>query len=80
MVGANYVRGQQMDWAPTITSKDKKEVIAYLERAYAGLEKAIKESALDVEGGEWCACNVGSCDASQGAGCAAFEGAGAGCS
>jgi uncharacterized damage-inducible protein DinB len=47
--GANYVRGQQMDWAPTVTSKDKKEVIAYLERAYAGLEKAIKENALDAE-------------------------------
>ena len=46
---ANYVRGQQMDWAPGAVSKDKKEVLNYIEKAYAGLEKAIKDRALNEE-------------------------------
>ena len=47
--GANYVRGEQMDWAPGAVSKDKQEVMNYLEKAYAGLEQAIKDRALNEE-------------------------------
>ncbi|QEC41500.1 DinB family protein [Pseudobacter ginsenosidimutans] len=47
--GSNYVRGEQMDWAPGTVSKDKKEVMNYLEKAYAGLENAIKDRALNEE-------------------------------
>ncbi|MBO9633498.1 MAG: DinB family protein [Chitinophagaceae bacterium] len=46
---ANYVRKQETEWVPTPTGKDKKEVVKYLEKAYAGLEKSIKDLPLDEE-------------------------------
>jgi len=47
---SNYVRGVELDWKPTATSKDKKEVISYLESSFNSLEYAIKDLAMD-EGG-----------------------------
>lgn len=47
--GANYIRNEKMEWEPTETSKNKKEVISYLEKSYDGLEKTIKDGALDEE-------------------------------
>lgn len=44
---SNYVRGNQIEWEPGAVGKDPKEVVKYLEKAYAGLEKAIKELRLD---------------------------------
>lgn len=45
--GANYVRRKETAWEPTAMSKDKKTVFAYLESAYDGLEKSIKELPMD---------------------------------
>lgn len=45
--GANYVHGKETAWEPTAMSKDKKAVFAYLESAYDGLEKSIRELPMD---------------------------------
>lgn len=38
---ANYVRGSKTEWAPPAAGTTKKEVNAYLEKAYDGLAKTI---------------------------------------
>lgn len=46
---ANYIRSEKMEWEPTEVSKNKKEVISYLEKAFAGLASSVKAGALDEE-------------------------------
>jgi len=43
----NYVKGIQTAWAPPAMKEDKKEVAAYLERAYASLEKTVSNTELN---------------------------------
>ena len=38
---ANYIRGEKTDWAPPAAKSTKAEVIAYLQKAYKGLEKTL---------------------------------------
>jgi uncharacterized damage-inducible protein DinB len=41
---ANYVKGEKTDWAPPAAKATKAEVIAYLQKAYKGLEKTLSGS------------------------------------
>jgi uncharacterized damage-inducible protein DinB len=43
---ANYIKGQPVEWAPPAVSGGKKEVSAYLEQAYKGLEKTLGKGKL----------------------------------
>ena len=38
---ANYVKAEKTDWAPPAAKATKAEVIAYLQKAYKGLEKTL---------------------------------------
>lgn len=46
---ANYIKDDKTDWAPPATKKNKKDVIAYLNEAYDGLEQTINEGKLSAE-------------------------------
>jgi uncharacterized damage-inducible protein DinB len=43
---ANYIKGQQTEWAPPAAVINKKEVTAYLEKAYNGLKKTLSNGKL----------------------------------
>ena len=43
---ANYVLGLETDWAPGVTSKNKEEVIAYLQKAFDSLQVVIKTQPM----------------------------------
>src|SRR5688572_17660978 len=38
---ANYIKGTKTDWAPPAAKGTKAEVLAYLQKAYKGLEKTL---------------------------------------
>lgn len=40
----NYIKGNKTDWAPTPTPKTRKEVITYLNSAYAALQNTISKA------------------------------------
>ncbi len=42
----NYVKGNKIDWAPTPTKKNRKEVVSYLNHAYDSLKETIGKTKL----------------------------------
>jgi uncharacterized damage-inducible protein DinB len=45
----NYVKGKKSEWAPPAIKKNKKDIIAYLDRAYASLQKTVSGEGFDAE-------------------------------
>lgn len=45
----NYIKGTKTEWAPPATKANKKEVIDYLNNAYASLKNTIANTQLDEE-------------------------------
>lgn len=45
----NYVKGNKTDWEPPAVKKDKKQVIVYLEQAYASLKDTVCKDKLSEE-------------------------------
>lgn len=43
---ANYVKGEKTDWAPPATKSSKKDITAYLTKAYDGLQKTLSDGKL----------------------------------
>ena len=46
---ANYIKGIKTDWAPPAVKASKKEIIAYLNKAYESLKGTISNGKLDEE-------------------------------
>jgi uncharacterized damage-inducible protein DinB len=45
----NYIKGNKTDWAPPATQKNKKEIIAYLLKAYDDVKKTVEEKELPAD-------------------------------
>ena len=43
----NYITGNKTEWAPPPVKKNRQEVLAYLIKAFASLQKTMKEQTLD---------------------------------
>ena len=43
----NYIKGNKIEWAPPPAKKTKKEVVAYLTKAFDSLQKTVKGQTLN---------------------------------
>ncbi|NII29108.1 DinB family protein [Pseudoflavitalea sp. X16] len=45
----NYMKGNKTDWQPPATKKNKKEIMAYLNEAYDGLQQTLEQGKLSAD-------------------------------
>lgn len=45
----NYIKGDKTEWAPPAVKGSKKDILAYLERAFTGLKKTVSGGNLSDE-------------------------------